>query len=109
MFFTFNQNNSGGYFVEDDNAGICECVIIEADSLRAAAKMLKKIGPSVDGFDNSCSCCGKRWPLRSAGMKGDEQPLISRKPLINVVPSLLRRRCFTHYADGKAVETVFCK
>ncbi len=22
-FYTFDQNNSGGYFVEDDEAGVC--------------------------------------------------------------------------------------
>lgn len=33
-FYHFAQNNSGGYFVNDNKAGVCEHIIIEAESAK---------------------------------------------------------------------------
>ena len=49
MFYTFDQNNSGGYFVTDDKHGVSEYVIIEADDSEAAISKLESIGSNVDG------------------------------------------------------------
>lgn len=108
MFFTMSQNNSGGYFVEDDDAGVCEYVIIEADSAKDAAEKLDKIGDSVDGFHNFCPCCGERWSAEWLNDDdGDEQPSIYGEPIEKCKKERFRDRCFTHYKDGRVVETVF--
>ena len=97
-FFTFSQNNSGGYFVEDNEHGVCEYVIIEADNAEDAWNRLVEIGDKVDGFWVYCSCCGERWypPYDN----GDEEPMIHGEPLSSVEAWIFRTGAFVHYADG---------
>lgn len=63
MFFTFNQNNSGGTFTFDEEAGITHFVIIEAQSARVAKALAEDKGLYFDGCRSGrdCSCCGDRW------------------------------------------------
>lgn len=56
-FYWFDQNNSGGYWVKDENFG--ENVLIEARSTGEANEILfHKLGALYHG---SCECCGERW------------------------------------------------
>lgn len=59
-FYTFDQNNSGGSFVEDDQVGITQRVIVEAESADYADYRAERIGLYFDGAGD-CSCCGDRW------------------------------------------------
>lgn len=74
MFYTFDQNNSGGVFREDRLAGISVYVIVEADSEAEAIEKALYIGIYFDDtYDIDCECCGQRW---SRWITGYEQPLI---------------------------------
>lgn len=55
-FYRFSQNNSGGYFDEDEI--VCQEVIIEAFSKREAIDLFE---PMIEGQSPSCPCCGDRW------------------------------------------------
>lgn len=61
MFYEFDQNNSGGYFVEDNT--LCHRLFIEADSLSEAISKAEDLGCYWDGVASGidCSCCGDRW------------------------------------------------
>lgn len=63
MFYTFSQNNSGGVFDYDPDRGICEYVIVEADSVKDAVRRAEDIGLYFNGVDEGldCECCGDRW------------------------------------------------
>lgn len=63
MFYTFNQNNSGGGFDFDAKRGISRYVIISADSTEDAIKRAEKIGLYFNGVESGddCECCGDRW------------------------------------------------
>ena len=54
MFYTFRQNNSGGYF----SGPVLVCV--ECDSLDQANDQAELNGICFDMF-GSCECCGPRW------------------------------------------------
>ena len=56
MFITFNQNNSGGYFIQ--NKDVDEFVIIEGNSLE---EILSKASDIFEDYRDFCSCCGERW------------------------------------------------
>lgn len=59
MFYTFNQNNSGGYF-----EGEHRYIIIEAPSAEAANAIAESTTDIYfDGVYNGydCRCCGDRW------------------------------------------------
>lgn len=61
MFYEFNQNNSGGHFVVNDN--LCGRVIIEAYSEEEAISKGEELGMYWEGVSCGidCSCCGDRW------------------------------------------------
>ena len=54
MFYTFRQNNSGGYF----SGPVLVCV--ECDSLEQANNQAELNGICF-GMFGSCECCGPRW------------------------------------------------
>ena len=56
MFITFKQNNSGGYFIQDENVDVF--VIIEGDSLR---DILDRANDIFRDYRQYCRCCGERW------------------------------------------------
>lgn len=59
MFYTFMQNNSGGYYLRDEN--VEEVIIIESDNAGNAQDKLWAI--VEDNYLESCECCGSRWDL----------------------------------------------
>lgn len=63
MFYHYRQNNSGGSFIIDEEAGIGPRVWIEADSASEANARAKTIGIYFNGCDSGedCECCGDRW------------------------------------------------
>lgn len=58
-FYVYRQNNSGGYFVEDENVGIH--VIIESDTEEQANKKFDEILDGNSKYTKYCPCCGERW------------------------------------------------
>jgi len=62
-FYTFNQNNSGGSFVFDEEAGITHFVVIEALDEKHAISRAEDIGIYFNGVNSGsdCECCGDRW------------------------------------------------
>lgn len=73
-FFEFWQNNSGGRFYFDHDAGLSKYVIIEAVNHQMANALAESIGIYFDGCDKDmdCSCCGDRWDRAYKG--GDSVP-----------------------------------
>jgi len=76
MFYRYSQNNSGGSFIFDEDAGITHHVVIEADSARVADEIAEEIGIYFDGCQSmrDCPCCGDRW--YSAYSSGDKVPMV---------------------------------
>ena len=60
LFFTFRQNNSGGYLDIRPEEGIGSTVCIEATDAEAANAKAREIGITF-GMLGSCECCGERW------------------------------------------------
>jgi len=58
MFFTFRQNNSGGFFT-----GPAINVIVEADDHEQANNIAEENGVYFRGCSTGqdCNCCGDRW------------------------------------------------
>ena len=65
MFYTFEQNNSGGYYEVDEV--IAHVVIVEADSWEEANDIAGHKG--VFSYDY-CSCCGERFDPQHKSKKG---------------------------------------
>lgn len=73
MWYEFDQNNSGGFFVCDDK--VCATVWIEADSINEACTKAEELGIYFYGVDDGidCPCCGDRW---SRPYQGEKKPTL---------------------------------
>lgn len=96
MFYSYNQNNSGGSFDKDEN--LDEYVIIEANSLNEANEKAESIGIYFDGVDKGydCDCCGDRWydpyePTEQPKVYGEVVSTVTSGPVV------------IHYLDGRIV------
>lgn len=107
MFYTYNQNNSGGEFVFDREAGISNYVIVEADNADEANLLAEQIGLYFDG-GGDCRCCGDRWSHAWLN-DGHETAEIYGESVLTYEPSIHWQpegfpHAFVHFKDGKVVE-----
>lgn len=73
MFFTFHQNNAGGFFKGQ------RYVIVEANSSKEANDIAQKSGGVYfDGVAKGidCDCCGDRWTRQYWDDSGKDMPEI---------------------------------
>jgi hypothetical protein len=59
-WFEYDQNNSGGVFDHQPEAGIGYAVWVQARNAAEADARAEGIGLYFDG-EGDCSCCGDRW------------------------------------------------
>lgn len=99
MFYTFNQNNSGGSFVYNDT--VCKYVIVEANTAEEANRRAETLGLYFDGkYD--CPCCGNRWS-EQWDSEGETEPLIYGKDPQDHCSVFMRDGevyCRVFFADG---------
>ena len=71
-FYTYRQNNSGGFWCEP-----AKYVIVEAPSANVADAIAEDHGVYFDGCDTGmdCPCCGDRWH-RAWSDEGHDEPTI---------------------------------
>ena len=71
-FFTFTQNNSGGFYTKP-----AKFVIIEAENPDEANSIAEDNGVYFNGCSNGndCECCGDRW-YRTEDYYAKDEPLI---------------------------------
>ena len=99
-FYCFSQNNSGGFFINDDENGICEYVIIEAESGDDANERAEKIGLYFDGVldGEDCGCCGDRW-YRAYDEEGKDTPMLDNNSIYDAIAGEYRKGAYIHYID----------
>lgn len=68
MFYTYGQNNSGGYFI-----GPAMYVVVEAGSAAEADSIAESKGLYFDGAGD-CECCGNRWSAQWDDEEGKNVP-----------------------------------
>ncbi|MBB3004412.1 hypothetical protein FHX57_006794 [Paraburkholderia tropica] len=98
-WFRFGQNNSGGYFVEDEN--VCEDVYVQA---RSAEEAIAKAETFCDNSD-SCPCCGDRWSFWVDDSDGTDEPMRYGEPVRTLTKGLYSTKAKLHHFDG-TIETI---
>jgi hypothetical protein len=78
MFFTYDQNNTGGSYIVDDS--VSRYVIVEADTYQQANDIAESIGLYFDG-SGDCDCCGNRWYAQYSDKDGTIMPEIGGEPI----------------------------
>jgi hypothetical protein len=108
MFYTFNQNNTGGSFNYDEREGISHYVIVEAETPADANDRARDIGLYFDGVEAywDCSCCGDRW-YRASSYDESATPEVYGEPAETFTGGSYGMKWmkgyegFIHYADGR--------
>jgi hypothetical protein len=109
LFFTYHQNNSGGVFDYDYDAGIARNVIIEADNAKQANAKALKVGLYWNGVDEAgdCDCCGDRWYSAWGDTEGTPNPTVYGRDAALELHQGWREEMeyegFIHFADGRKV------
>lgn len=98
-YYTFLQNNSGGYFIEDENLGIGSLIIIESESANQANQKLEEIGSNYSGFHEYCECCGERWCSVDED-DGKEVPELFGNNIYTRISTMFRDMAYIHKIDG---------
>lgn len=103
-FWEFNQNNSGGSFDFNEEAGITHIVLIEANSKEQAVAKAVGIGIYFDGCEDGtdCPCCGDRWSTPWGD--GDKEPQVYGKPFKEHTVGRWMdagKEICVHYLDGR--------
>lgn len=100
FWFGFQQNNSGGYYVEDED--VCELVYIQAHTAREA---IEKALTFCDN-SNSCECCGDRWSFYVSDSDGTDVPMLYGEPLETFESGYFLKSAKLHKFDGTVVTFV---
>jgi len=100
-FYTYTQNNSGGFFAYDDQRGVAEYVVVEADSAEQANERAESAGLYFGGAGD-CECCGNRW---STAWDDDAAPMVYGTP-VEFQELVKNPVVYVHYADGRLVPGV---
>lgn len=99
-FFNFSQNHSGDYFVRNEEHGVGEEIIIEANTWDEAWEKLSGFQNKVEGFFEYCSCCGERWSDWGGDDDGKTEPMIYDTPVGSYKKQMFRKKVFIHYDNG---------
>lgn len=100
FWFAFHQNNSGGYYEEDED--VCELVYIQAHTAEEAIEKAKRFCNN----DNSCGCCGDRWSFWIDDGDGTDVPMLYGEPLETYKSSYFLKKAKLHKFDGTVVTFV---
>lgn len=95
MFITFYQNNSGGYFIKDEN--VCEFVIIEGDSF---TEIMYRAENLFKDYREYCPCCGERWDDDYKTEKDlTEEPEIYGDPISDLKKECYNKSVIIHWKN----------
>lgn len=93
-FYTVDQNNSGGYFIDIEDVG--HYVIIEAENAEQAETKLNEI---VEDYSEYCGCCGTRWYSYWSDDDGTNEPMIYDEPVAEY-RNMWGGHAVVYYYDG---------
>lgn len=94
-WFTYSQNNSGGYFIDNDD--VSHLICIEAENADQANSRALEI---TEDYGEYCTCCGERWYCSEWEEDGASEPSQYKVALSKSEPSSYRITAVLHFANG---------
>jgi hypothetical protein len=93
-FYTFRQNNSGGYDIINDD--VAKYLIIEATSATEAINSMYQV---TKNYSEYCSCCGERWSSYLDDEDGTDDPMVYDRKVKEIEPEY-GGSVIIYYFDG---------
>lgn len=104
MFYTYRQNNSGGYFIKNEDVDVF--VIVEGSGHEDIQRRANKIFKNHSEY---CSCCGERWLTDISWDNLDSKPMIYGESVYRVKDNYYKgNKAIIYYENGEK-ETVVIK
>ena len=99
-YYLFKQNNSGNFYIKDNDFGINENIIIEAENENEADSIFFNIAKKYgyEKFNDFCKCCGPRWD-------GEIDRFFNFIQLINFINENNRTKIAVHLKSGEIINT----
>lgn len=101
-WWVFDQNNSGGYFIKNDD--VDHYVAIQAVDANHARNRAYDI---FEDYSEYCECCGERWSFWVDDEDGKDVPMIYETPYDQCKKSYYRENIILHYCDGRKEKYTF--
>ena len=100
LWYEFDQNNSGGYYEQDDL--VAAVVYVQAMNARQANEIFDELSSHARDF---CDCCGERWSYVDHS-DGFEEPTRYGVPLSKELPNLYGRDSYLlcHGLNGRTLK-----
>ncbi|WWO62250.1 hypothetical protein [Vibrio phage vB_VcM_SY] len=97
-WFSYSQNNSGGYFIRNDI--VADYVLIQAESAEIADEKMLELSSD---YCESCPCCGDRWWIDSRDESGTDEPMYYTSKIREKFDPIFSKEAFAYlyHADGK--------
>lgn len=96
-FYTFTQNNSGGYYNINDD--VAHFLIIEANDAEQAIERMHDI---TAGHSEWCECCGERWFGWINESDGHSMPTVYGENVLENKPNgVFSTSTIIHYLNGE--------
>ena len=107
-FYLFDQNNSGGRYLDNEEDGIAKNICIEAINVDDAISRMREI---TYNYSDYCTCCGERWSSWIDEEDGTDEPTKQNIPLKEYIEKEVEAvknggldfndNAAIHYLDGK--------
>lgn len=101
-WYTGRQNNSGGFFVEDEKVGVF--VSVQAGTPETATAKFSEV--TAESGEDWCECCGERWYESFSAEDGYDSPHYYAEPLVKAKGYFSGNSHVLHYADGRVEQKV---
>ena len=98
-FYTYRQNNSGAYFIENDD--VAQYIIIEALDQPQANCFFWKV---VKDYSEYCKCCGERWNDYICNVSNKPQIYKECAYKLNNDNSIFTRSTIIYYLNGDKIK-----
>lgn len=97
-----SQNNSGGYFIRDDD--VDHYVFAQAATAEQAKEVLRNA--TYESGQDWCECCGERWWISCYEEGSDEPEKYGESILANFSDGIWGGGCILYLASGLKLRTM---
>lgn len=98
-FFCSTQNDSGGYYLLNEEEGIGHYIIVEGIDKEHIRSRLEKI---IENFSDYCLCCGERWDTYILDTDLEDTPCVWNTSVEKLKENMQGndKIVYVHFIDG---------
>lgn len=96
-WFYYSQNNSGGYFINNDM--VAEDIFVQAPNAAEANVIAEQI--TAQSALEWCGCCGERWWIDASEKDGYDIPHVYAESILTYKGQYYHKEARLHFYDRR--------